>query len=177
MFEGVFPYHWRNNTYDYHLLLIEGPKDVASGEILRLSCRGSQLLEYKYLLFPMSWSTLLDKLSNRDDIVDYFHKYLFTRPQQLAAGGRYNLIKLSETKFMKSQHLMQDKDRYVFSTSTSTSTGDQNFSEIVICWESSVYELVKTVRTGSFWKLASVSATFFLAAERLWHLQKRLVSQ
>ena len=157
-------------------MLIEAPKDFAKGELLRISCQSPEMLAYRYLLLPLTWSKFVSLLSQQNALVEYYDEYLSTRPMQQASGGRHNLVKLFEFRFDNSENRTDEENRFLFSTLTSASTGDESVTQIVVCWESAIHEMVTKVKTDTWWKLVGISATFFLAVERLYHLHKRLIS-
>ena len=107
---------------------------------------------------------------------DFWEKYLVEFPIYLVQSGSLNKILLHKRVMQKLNEKVNFVNTYIDQQTTMTSSGNENYTEIVVAWHSSVYSHTKEVTVGSHLQIAKVTATAVLAAERLIAFGKRVHS-
>ena len=103
---------------------------------------------------------------NRDDVLgflkehevhEFWEKYLVEFPIYLVQNGSLNKILLHKQVMQKLNEKVNFVNTYIDQQTTMTSSGNENHTEIVVAWHSSVYSYTKEFTVGSHLQIANIT--------------------
>ncbi|XP_075253525.1 uncharacterized protein LOC142345376 [Convolutriloba macropyga] len=156
---------------EFSAMVVEGPTSHNNSEYIQIECQSPVQFFFEFMSAPIS----IDDYFDLDDWT-FFHFWdnsFQYRPYKLISGGHKVLIKLREEIFVNKDGSTSPMGRYIYSDVTSTATDDKLYSQIRIMWENDVYMRVSYSKTGNYWHIVTLTATFLLSAERLLALYRR----
>ena len=154
-------------------IIVENPREFKNQELLRLTCNYPEEVIFTYLTLPMGFNQVLNLTEDFNKFVKFYQDHFNTRPRRLFGSGAKILIKLMSKVFQDLDGKVSPDGRHINSHISRSSIGNPLHTEIVLSWDSSMFGLIKKVKTGSYLQLLKLVATFGLSLELLCAMYSR----
>ncbi len=114
---------------------------------------------------------LFDVMRNHD-MFEFYETFMNNFKVRILPANHLNKLLLQKRIVQNIGQEVDYLNTFVGMQMTKTKSGVANYTEIIVGWQSEVYSHAKQIRTGNYFGVFKLVATFLLALERVvafWH--------